>query len=94
LALYLSRVRSSEVLDRTGRPLRAESINYVSTSGEHLIPHLASVPIDLDIGPSQGSCAPLIPGLAEGQFICFRCNRTKNYEVRVDSPIGYYIVRD
>lgn len=94
LALYPSRVRSNEVLDRTSGLLRLESIDYVSTSGEDLILHLAGVPIDLDIGASQGGCAPLVPDLSEGPLIRFRCDRAKNHKVWVDSPIDYYIVRD
>jgi hypothetical protein len=51
-ALYSPRVRSSDLLDRTSVLLRPEPVDYVSTSREHFVVNVASIPINFDIRAS------------------------------------------
>jgi hypothetical protein len=94
LALYLSRVRSNEVLDRTAvRRRNGEAIDDVVACSQYLVFRLMRVPRDLNVRFGQGLFAPAGAYGTKGKIIDLRCNGTEYDEVGINAPIRHDIMR-
>jgi hypothetical protein len=94
LALYLSRVRSSEVLGRTIVRCRSgEAIDDAVACSQNLVFRLLRVPRDLNVSFGQGFGTPLGAYGTKRKIVDLGCYCSEHDEVGIYAPIRHDIVR-
>jgi hypothetical protein len=94
LALYSSRVRANEVLDRaTVRLSNGIAIDDVVACRKYLFLCLLRVPRNLSVRFGQGFAAPVGANWAKRKIVDLRSNGAEYQEVGISAPIRHYLVR-